>query len=466
MKNILKFVSMMLVVSGIASLSSCGPETTGNTAPAAPTDLKIENLKDASAVLTWTGTAEGYEVVVGESAAQTVTDTFYTAMDLVTGTTYTWKVRAKSGDLFSDWVNGPEFTTTGVTAPSGLTVSGVTDVAATFAWEGATESYELIIGEAEAMPLDAKTFTATELTPETSYTWKVRAKDGDVYSQWIEGDAFSTPATVIYPPDAPTNLAVTDIDVTSAKLSWEGVTETYEVVINDAAPKTVNATTYIAAGLASKTAYTWKVRAIEGELASDWVEGEGFTTEDGDIPVGARVILYEPFDDCAGPQAPTSGTTYDAMQYTTPVPARLAEDGWSLGNNYGFWAAGLGCVRIGKLAPETHFVETPKLAAIGSTPTDVTLTFNAYAPTGVPTEIRVMVRTASNSLKEIRSITLPKSPSSTGYLVPEGTGLESQLYTVQITGLTSGDRIRFDSTSSSGERFFLDNVKVVAPEEE
>jgi hypothetical protein len=40
--------------------------------------------------------------------------------------------------------------------------------------------------------VDAKTFKATALTAGTEYEWKVRAVDGDAFSDWAEGEKFST----------------------------------------------------------------------------------------------------------------------------------------------------------------------------------------------------------------------------------------------------------------------------------
>ncbi len=204
MKHSLRILSF-LAVCAVATLVSCGePETTPTTV-AAPTELAANDVQDNSAVLSWSGEASTYEVIVGDATAQTVDAKTFTATELTAGTTYTWKVRAKSGDDFSIWVNGPEFTTTGgateVAAPTNLNVTDVTETSASFTWEGTTASYELMIGNADAIAVDAKTFTAQKLTPGAQYAWKVRAKEGDAYSQWVNGTAFTTDEETPVGPD-------------------------------------------------------------------------------------------------------------------------------------------------------------------------------------------------------------------------------------------------------------------------
>ncbi len=190
---------MLLVTGSIMVLNSCKEKDPDPVAPAAPTNLAFDDVKDVTAVLTWAGEATTYEVAVGDAAAVPVTGKKYTATSLTPETAYAWKVRAKAGDLFSDWVDGPEFTTTEEIvlpdAPTNLNVDDITETSAVFTWEGTTTSYEINVGSIIQV-VDAKTFTATTLTAATNYAWKVRAKDGDVYSAWVDGDSFTTEGNI------------------------------------------------------------------------------------------------------------------------------------------------------------------------------------------------------------------------------------------------------------------------------
>ncbi len=92
-------------------LNSCKEKDPDPVAPAAPTNLAFDDVKDVTAVLTWAGEATTYEVAVGDAAAVPVTGKKYTATSLTPETAYAWKVRAKDGELYSEWVDGDPFTT-------------------------------------------------------------------------------------------------------------------------------------------------------------------------------------------------------------------------------------------------------------------------------------------------------------------------------------------------------------------
>ncbi len=193
------YVCMALLVCGLAGLNSCNPdEAKAPATPATPTGLNVSDLKDVYAVLAWDGEAPIYEVSIDGAEPKAVTSKTYKATDLTAETGYAWKVRAKADGLYSEWVDGPAFTTeppiiepVEPDRPTTLTVTDVTATSAVFAWEGTAESFEIEVGGVSEI-VDAKTFTASELTPETNYIWRVRAKSGDLYSDWVIGTVFTT----------------------------------------------------------------------------------------------------------------------------------------------------------------------------------------------------------------------------------------------------------------------------------
>jgi hypothetical protein len=176
---------------------------------------------------------------------------------------------------------GQEPENTAPAAPVNLTVSDFTETSATLTWEGATTSYEIVIGDAEALPVTGKTHTAEGLTAGAEYTWKVRAVEGGLAGEWADGPVFTTT------PGAPTNLAVSNRTETSATFTWEGTTFGYEIVIGEAEPMIVNAKTYTTEGLTASTEYTWKVRSVVGDnIAGEWTDGPAFTT----TPVAPKTL--------------------------------------------------------------------------------------------------------------------------------------------------------------------------------
>jgi hypothetical protein len=115
MKNSIRLASIAFAMCFAAVLSSCEPKDPppggGDETLAVPTELKVGNVTDVSASLSWSGEATTYEVSVDGADAVTIKAKTFTATGLTPETTYEWQVRAKDGELFSDWVDGEPFTT-------------------------------------------------------------------------------------------------------------------------------------------------------------------------------------------------------------------------------------------------------------------------------------------------------------------------------------------------------------------
>ena len=109
MKDTIKLLSILLLVNGMV-FTSC-EEKPSNSSVSAPTNLSVTDITGSSARLTWLGTADSYEIMVG-SNTYTATTTVCEPTDLAPATQYTWKVRAKKGSNYSNWVTGTNFTTT------------------------------------------------------------------------------------------------------------------------------------------------------------------------------------------------------------------------------------------------------------------------------------------------------------------------------------------------------------------
>lgn len=115
MKNVIKLLSILLLTFGVIFIS-CKPEEedpgtgTGTGTVSAPTKLAVSDITMTTAKLSWTGSADSYEITVG-TEVYTSTSTSYNLTNLNDNTNYTWKVRAKKGSDYSAWVNGPNFKT-------------------------------------------------------------------------------------------------------------------------------------------------------------------------------------------------------------------------------------------------------------------------------------------------------------------------------------------------------------------
>lgn len=95
------------------------------------------------------------------------------------------------------------YTTDPPSAPSGLAVSNVLDNSAQLSWNPATgaASYTVQIrpvgGSWSTYTANSNSYTATGLTPETTYEWQVRAVNNYGQSAYVTGPGFTTQAFII-----------------------------------------------------------------------------------------------------------------------------------------------------------------------------------------------------------------------------------------------------------------------------
>ena len=201
MQKHIKLTSLLALMLGLTV--SCS-ENPGNTPDPdvlnAPTGLTVGTLTETTAELSWTGVegAEKYNVVIGDMDAVAVTKTSYNATDLTAETAYTWKVQAVKGDTVSEWAVGEVFTTSAYApvttpAPTDLTVAGTTATSVQIHWNHPdADRHEVSIDEGNAYEIMGLGCTVNGLSAETSYTWKVRSCKNDVWSEWTQGDVFTT----------------------------------------------------------------------------------------------------------------------------------------------------------------------------------------------------------------------------------------------------------------------------------
>lgn len=155
--------------------------------------------------VSWPDSSEfetGYEVerssggspfaLIGTTGASA---TGYHDTGLVTGTTYTYRVRAMNGTAASGY--SPEGSGQPVgqpNAPTGLTVAGVTNTSVQLTWtDNATDEVGYAVTRATGggeyaqikygLPADTTSFTDTGLTPGTTYSYRVQAYNSEAYSE-------------------------------------------------------------------------------------------------------------------------------------------------------------------------------------------------------------------------------------------------------------------------------------------
>ena len=204
MKTSKLLARISVMMCGIVALSACeNPvDPIDPRKPDAPTELNVGTVTATTAELSWKAVegAEKYSVVIGDGNAVEVTEAAYTAVELTPETDYTWIVQVVKGGVASEWATGPGFKTLKegsdepvTPAPTDL-AADATYNAAKLTWSHAdADSHEVVFSGREAVTVTAPEYSATDLTPETKYSWKVRSSKGDVWSDWVESE-FTTEA--------------------------------------------------------------------------------------------------------------------------------------------------------------------------------------------------------------------------------------------------------------------------------
>ncbi len=210
--------------------------TTGGVPCYDPTDLEATDVTKTSAVLSWTGEAETYNLEYKEASVETfvsrvVTGNTYNLTNLKAGTDYVFRVQsvcnAAAGDM-SEWTETAAFKTADLTcfAPTGINVTASFSQAEVV-WEGDADQYQFAYrqGTDASTPwttvfvVNAKKYLLTGLKAETVYQVRLRSicavGDTSAYSQPVD---FTT--TAVTPCPVPTQLRVEDTTFTSAKLAW------------------------------------------------------------------------------------------------------------------------------------------------------------------------------------------------------------------------------------------------------
>ena len=179
-----------------------------------PTNIKAELLVGSccSALITWNGVAEDYELEYRfEDGLAKVVEVIgahsYTLENLEADKVYYVKVRSIcSGDIFSDWSEEKSFHTgviiTPCDIPVNLTVTEITTVSAVLSWTASQGNTRWDLRYCEASDsswinindIEETTYFLQELTPNTSYLWSVRAfcyaPTNSVYSGWAPQSNF------------------------------------------------------------------------------------------------------------------------------------------------------------------------------------------------------------------------------------------------------------------------------------
>ncbi len=274
-----------------------------NQTPSKPSTISTSNIQKNSIKISWSaatdsdGSITGYQVSykVGYygswTGTQTTTQTTYTFNSLQSNTTYTFRVRAKDND--NAWSPYKESSATKTlnqppSKPSTISTSNIQKNSIKISWSSAKDSDGSIAGYEVSYKKGSgawtgiqttswRTYTFYSLKSNTTYTFRVRAKDND--NAWSPYKESSATKTLNQPPSKPSTISTSNIQKTSIKVSWSAATDSdgsiasyqisYKVGYYGSwtGTQTTTQNTYTFSSLQSDKAYTFRVRAKDNDNA-------------------------------------------------------------------------------------------------------------------------------------------------------------------------------------------------------
>ncbi|QRN94206.1 alpha-amylase [Archangium violaceum] len=163
------------------------------TPPSTPTGLAAATKTDRSVKLSWSAASDnvavtGYDIFRNGTQVGTSTGASYTDSGLTASTTYSYTVKARdaAGNLssasaaLSVTTLAPD--TTAPSTPTGLTASGTTSSSVALVWTASTDNYgvaayDVYRNGSLVASVTGASHTDTGLSPSTTYSYAVRARD-------------------------------------------------------------------------------------------------------------------------------------------------------------------------------------------------------------------------------------------------------------------------------------------------
>ncbi|MEW6173209.1 MAG: fibronectin type III domain-containing protein [Bacillota bacterium] len=302
---------------GYSSYSNEVSVTTPAAAPAAPSNLDATAVSLSAINLSWTDNSNdetGFIIegkVMGSllySGIETVGPnvTTYTHTGVFPGLTYYYRVKAINASGYSDHSN---VATASITipgppaAPSNLVATAASSSAVNLSWTDNSGDETGFVIEAKAGSSDYSvigaigpnfsTYAHTGLLPNTTYYYRVKARNTSGDSGYTNEASATTPAADTVPPApappaAPSSLVATAASSTAVNLSWTDNSgdETGFVIEAKAGGSDYsvigaigpNFSTYAHTGLSPDTTYYYRVKARNDSGDSDYTNEASATT--------------------------------------------------------------------------------------------------------------------------------------------------------------------------------------------
>ena len=255
-------------------------------APSIPSGVVASAITHNSATLSWTASTDnvgvtGYEIFQGTNRIGSSATTSFDITGLTELTSYSFTVRAKdaAGNISasSNVVNITTIPSPDIqppSAPSSLIASNTTTSSTVLSWTASTDNvgvtgYEVFQGATSIGKTATTGFNVTGLSPDTGYSFTVKAKDaaGNVSANSnVVNITTLAPVPDTQAPTIPTNLITSNITQTTVDLSWTASTDNvgvtgYEVFRDATSIGTSATTSFNVTGLTAETNYSFTVKA-------------------------------------------------------------------------------------------------------------------------------------------------------------------------------------------------------------
>jgi chitodextrinase/uncharacterized Ntn-hydrolase superfamily protein len=308
--------------SNAANVTTLDPIDT--EAPTAPTNLASSNTTLFSTDLSWMASTDnvgvtGYDVYEGASLIGSTVTTSFSVTGLSHATSYTFTVVAKDAAGNQSVPSAPLDVTTlsdtiAPSAPTNLTASNTTQTTTDLLWDPSTDNvgvtgYDVYEGVTVIGSTSGTLFNVTGLSPSTSYTFTVVARDAAGNESTPSNQAN---VTTLNPPDteaptAPTNLVASNTTMFSTDLSWTASTDNvgvtgYDVYQGVSMIGSTSTTSFNVTGLSPATSYSFTVVAKDAA---------------GNLSAASAPLDVTTMSDTIPPSAPTNLTSSNTTQTTT-----------------------------------------------------------------------------------------------------------------------------------------------------
>jgi chitodextrinase len=176
----------------VSAPSDGAPVTTPDTlAPTVPLGVAAAATSGTSAIVSWSASTDnvavtGYDVLLDGIVRTTTSATSWTDTGLTPATAYTYSVRARdaAGNTSPVSASAPVTTpdTLAPTAPTSVTAAATSSTTASVSWSASSDNvavtgYEVLRDGVLRATTTATSWTDTGLSPSTTYSYTVRARD-------------------------------------------------------------------------------------------------------------------------------------------------------------------------------------------------------------------------------------------------------------------------------------------------